>query len=65
VHIKNWWQVFPGLSKKKQKNKRHASKDSVALIAQFKKMAEDTMKLPEMKMARMERPAAAMMVTEE
>lgn len=63
--VKNWRQVFPGLSNKKQKHKRRASKDSDKLIAEFKKMAEGTLKLPEMKMARMERPAAAMMVTEE
>ena len=70
IYLKNWRQVFPGMSKKKQKGKRRASKDQEALILQFKKMAEETMKeepmkLPEMKMARMERPAAAMMVTEE
>ena len=57
------------MSTKKQKKKRRASKDQEALILQFKKMAEqmpeETMKLPEMKMRRMETPRMQMMAQEE
>ena len=53
IHIKNRRQFFPGVSAKKQKNKRRASKDSEALIKQFREMAE-TMHLPDMKMPKMQ-----------
>ena len=53
MHIKNWRQFFPGVSAKKQKQKRRASKDSEALIKQFREMAE-TLELPDMKMQKMQ-----------
>lgn len=40
VHIRNWRQIFPGVSGKKQKKKRRASKDETALIKQFREMAK-------------------------
>ena len=39
LHIKNWRQIFPGVSGKKLKKKRRASKDETALIEQFQEMA--------------------------
>ena len=65
IHIKNWRQVFPGVRGKQLKKKRRASKDSDMLIAQFKKMAEETTKLPEVKMPRMETPRTQMIAQEE
>eukprot|EP01043_Picozoa_sp_COSAG02_P060759 COSAG02_NODE_8011_length_2747_cov_1.222810_1_plen_78_part_00 len=67
--IKNWRQVFPGVRGKQLKKKRRASKDHEALILQFKKMAEqmaeEKMKMPTMKMQRMETPRTQMMAQEE
>lgn len=40
IYLKHWHQVFPGTRGKKAKQKRRASKDADALIAQFGKMAE-------------------------
>ena len=66
-----WRQVFPGARGKQLKKKWRASKDQEALILQFKKMAEETgqkgstMKLPEIKMPRMETPRTQMMAQEE
>ena len=48
-----------GVRGKQLKKKRRASKDQEALIAQFKKMTEETMKLPVTKMPRMEVPVPA------
>ena len=49
--MKKWRRVFPGASKKKQRQKRRASLDGDAIIAQFKKMAEETMKMPRIQTA--------------
>ena len=49
IYLKHWHQVFPGTRGKKAKQKRRASKDADALIAQFRKMVEQAdMKMPRM-----------------
>ena len=65
IYIKKWRKVFPGVRGKQLKKKRRASKDHDALIAQFKKMTEETMKLRVTKMPRMEVPVPAIVAQEE
>eukprot|EP01052_Picozoa_sp_SAG31_P046783 SAG31_NODE_9085_length_1337_cov_2.073506_3_plen_76_part_00 len=49
-HLKNWKQIFPGLSAKQAKRKRRASKDSDVLIAECKQLL--ALNVPEMKASR-------------
>jgi hypothetical protein len=63
THIKNWKQYFPGMSKKKQRQKRRASKDQDALIAQLKARAE--IKMPNMKRSRMHTATPSTVAVEE
>jgi hypothetical protein len=58
-HLKNWRQVFPGVRGKQLKKKRRASKDSDALIAQFKQLAEETLRAPAAKIPRAAMRASA------
>ena len=73
IYLKRWCQVFPGTRGKKAKQKRRASKNADALIAQFRKMAEQAdmkteqadMKVPDMKMPRTREPQGAIVVMAE
>jgi hypothetical protein len=64
IHLKNWKQIFPGLSGKQAKRKRRASKNLDALIAECKQSM--ALNVPKMKAPRMPTLAmSSMMASEE